>query len=202
MRALVVAVVAFAAMEPLTAATHRFVMHGVGMALHRSHHRRTHRGWEANDAYPVMFAAVVCLGLWIGFHEPRLADLVPIGVGITAYGAAYAAVHDVYIHRRLRWFGDRRPAVLERLADRPRAAPPLRRGALRDAGADRAAARQGQGVSRRAGHGRPTSLTHRRARSGRTAPRRTTALLASVARPRRGAAIGRTPSPRRRRATR
>jgi len=116
MRAVVVAVVAFAAMEPATAATHRFVMHGVGIALHRSHHRRTHRGWEANDAYPVMFAAVVCLGLWIGFHEPRLADLVPIGVGITAYGAAYAAVHDLYIHRRLNWFGEHRHAVLERLA--------------------------------------------------------------------------------------
>ena len=31
MRAVVLAVVAFAAMEPVTAATHRFVMHGVGM---------------------------------------------------------------------------------------------------------------------------------------------------------------------------
>jgi beta-carotene 3-hydroxylase len=117
MRAVVLAVAAFAAMEPLSAATHRFVMHGVGLALHRSHHRRTHRGWEANDAYPLMFAAVVCVGLWIGFHAPRFADLVPIGVGITAYGAAYALVHDVYIHRRLRWFDDRRPALLQRLAD-------------------------------------------------------------------------------------
>ena len=35
--------------------------------------------------------------------------------------------------------------------------------------------RQGPGVSRRAGRGRPTSLTRRTARSGRTAPRRTTA---------------------------
>jgi beta-carotene 3-hydroxylase len=116
MRAVVVVVVAFAAMEPVTAATHRVVMHGVGRALHRSHHRQAHHGWEANDAYPVMFAAVVCVGLWIGFHAPNLADLVPIGVGITAYGAAYALVHDVYIHRRLRWFGDIRPVVLERLA--------------------------------------------------------------------------------------
>jgi beta-carotene 3-hydroxylase len=116
MRAVVLAVVAFAAMEPVTAATHRFVMHGVGIALHRSHHRPTHRGWEGNDAYPLLFAAVVCVGLWVGFHAPRFADLVPIGVGITAYGAAYALVHDVYIHRRLRWFGDRQPAPLERLA--------------------------------------------------------------------------------------
>ena len=116
MRAVVLAIVAFAAMEPVTAATHRFVMHGVGIALHRSHHRRTHRGFEANDAYPVLFAAAVCVGLWLGFHTPALADLVPIGAGVTAYGAAYALVHDVCIHRRLRWFGDRRTAGLERLA--------------------------------------------------------------------------------------
>lgn len=117
MRSLVLGLMAFAAMEPLTAATHRFVMHGIGIRLHRSHHRRSHAGWELNDAYPVMFAAVVCLGLWIGFHEPRWSELVPIGVGVTAYGAAYGVVHDVYIHRRLRWFGDRPVALLDRLAD-------------------------------------------------------------------------------------
>jgi beta-carotene 3-hydroxylase len=116
MRSIVLAVAAFAAMEPATAVTHRLVMHGPGMVLHRSHHVRTHTGWERNDAYPVMFAALVGVGLWLGFHEPRLADLVPIGVGITAYGAAYALVHDVYIHQRLRWFGDRQVPVLARLA--------------------------------------------------------------------------------------
>ncbi|MBA3287882.1 MAG: sterol desaturase family protein [Acidimicrobiia bacterium] len=110
------AIAAFAAMEPVTAATHRFVMHGPGLLLHRSHHRRTHDGWEANDLYPVIFAAVVCLGLWIGFHEPAWDGLVPVGAGVTAYGAAYALVHDVSIHRRLRWFGERRPPALERLA--------------------------------------------------------------------------------------
>ena len=61
------------------------------------------------------------------------------------------------------------------------------------------AARAGPGVSRRAGRGRPTSLTRRTARSGRTAPRRTSARLASAARRRRGAATGRTRAPRRRR---
>ena len=113
---LLLAIIAFAAMEPVTAWTHRFVMHGIGLRLHRSHHRRTHDGWELNDAYPVMFAAVVCIGLWVGFHDPLLAELVPIGAGVTAYGVAYALVHDVYIHRRLRWFGDRRLALLDRLA--------------------------------------------------------------------------------------
>lgn len=109
-------VVAFAAMEPVTAATHRWVMHGVGERLHRSHHRANRGRWEANDAYPVMFAAVVCLGLWVGFNQPGWAGLVPVGVGVTAYGLAYALVHDVYIHGRVAMLGDRRIAHLDRLA--------------------------------------------------------------------------------------
>ena len=113
-----VAVVAFALMEPLTAATHRWIMHGVGQALHRSHHRRRRDGRvEANDWYPVMFAAVVNLGFWAGFNVDGLSTLVPVGVGCTLYGAAYALVHDVYIHRRLGGFGGRRIEPLERLAD-------------------------------------------------------------------------------------
>lgn len=93
---------AFVVMEPITALTHRLVMHGFGWRLHRSHHSSSwqHR-WEANDAFPVMFAGVVCLGLAIGFNVDGFAALVPIGIGITAYGIAYALVHDVYIHRRL-----------------------------------------------------------------------------------------------------
>ena len=117
MTAWVLGAAAFAAMEPVTAATHRFVMHGIGMRLHRSHHRHAPGRLEANDAFPVMFAALVCLGLWIGFNAPRWSELVPIGAGITAYGAVYALVHDVYIHRRLGLFGDRRIASLDRLAD-------------------------------------------------------------------------------------
>lgn len=108
---------AFVVMEPVTAATHRWVMHGVGERLHRSHHRPLTTRWEANDAYPVMFAAVVCLGLWIGFNRPGWSGLVPVGMGVTLYGIAYATVHDVYIHGRLRLFGERRFGVLDRLAD-------------------------------------------------------------------------------------
>jgi beta-carotene 3-hydroxylase len=108
---------AFVLMEPLTAATHRWIMHGLGERLHRSHHRPLATRWEANDAFPVVFAAVVCLGLFIGFNLPGWSALVPAGIGVTAYGLAYGLVHDVYIHGRMRWFGDRRIAALEYLAD-------------------------------------------------------------------------------------
>jgi len=115
-RAALLTGLAFVAMEPITALTHRFVMHGLGMRLHRSHHRRSSGRLEANDVFPVLFAALVGIGLWLGFNAPQFADLVPFGLGVTLYGGAYALVHDVYIHRRLRPFRDRRSAVLERLA--------------------------------------------------------------------------------------
>ncbi len=113
----VIALGAFLAMEPITAATHRWIMHGPGHFLHRSHHQTHTRRWEANDWYPVMFAALVNLGLFAGFNWNGFAVLIPAGIGVTAYGAAYATVHDIYIHRRLDWFGDRRVAVLDYLAD-------------------------------------------------------------------------------------
>ena len=114
---ILIAVVAFGLMEPVTAATHRWVMHGVGAALHRSHHRRRRTRWEANDWYPIMFAGIVNLALFAGFNWDGLASLVPVGVGVTLYGTAYAVVHDVYIHRRLAWFDGRRIESFERLAD-------------------------------------------------------------------------------------
>ena len=154
------------------------------MVLHRSHHRRTHRGWERNDAFPVMFAALVCIGLWLGFHAPRARRPRPdrrrhhglrrgvrrssttststAGCAGSATAACrglerLAAAHDVH-HR----FGGAPYGMLVPVV-------PAR--------AERSAA---------AGRGRPTSLTTRTARSGRTAPRRTSARHASGARRRGG----------------
>lgn len=117
---LLVGLAAFVLMEPFTYLAHRFVMHGPGMGLHRSHHRR----WperrpddpflEANDAFPVMFAGVTMLALAVGFNVDGTTVLLPVCVGSTFYGIAYAFVHDVYIHGRVGW--RRRVALLDRLA--------------------------------------------------------------------------------------
>lgn len=115
--ALLIGLAAFVAMEPVTYAAHRWVMHGIGDRLHRSHHRPPAGRVEANDWFPVLFAAVVLVGLAVGFNVPGWGALVPVGVGVTAYGAVYALVHDVYIHGRLPLFGDRRYALLDRLAE-------------------------------------------------------------------------------------
>jgi beta-carotene 3-hydroxylase len=92
---------AFVAMEGVTYLTHRFVMHGFGMGWHRSHHRRSAGGFEQNDLFPVCFSALGVAAFALGTMGPAIAVLVPIGIGMTAYGAAYLFVHDVYIHRRV-----------------------------------------------------------------------------------------------------
>lgn len=102
-------VVGFVSMEAVSYATHRWLMHGVGRALHRSHHldrpgldRRGHGGtrWEANDLFPVMFS-LIGVALFALATMGGIGWLLPVAVGVTAYGAAYLFVHDVYIHGRL-----------------------------------------------------------------------------------------------------
>jgi beta-carotene 3-hydroxylase len=97
-----VAGAALVLMEPITALVHRFVMHGIGMGWHRSHHEPPRRVVEANDLFPVVFATATIVLLAVGVYVPGAPPiLVPIGIGVTAYGAAYLLVHDVVIHRRL-----------------------------------------------------------------------------------------------------
>lgn len=100
----VVAVAAFVLTEPVAAAVHRFG-HGPGWVLHRSHHRRGGSGVEANDLFPVVLAGVTMVVMALGVAGVRL--LLPVGIGVTAYGLSYAAVHDLYIHRRVRVLPER-----------------------------------------------------------------------------------------------
>jgi beta-carotene 3-hydroxylase len=94
------AIAVFVVMEPVTTVVHRLVMHGGGWGWHRSHHRPSTGRFEANDLYPVVFSAVtigvLCVGVFGG-----VGVLVPVGIGVTAYGAAYTLLHDVAIHGRL-----------------------------------------------------------------------------------------------------
>ncbi len=112
---MLVAVVAFVLMEPVTYAVHHPPVHGAGERLHRSHHQPPKGSWELNDLYPVIFAGVVLVALAVGFNVRGFGALVPVGVGVTLYGAVYALVHDVYIHGRLPLFR-RRIGLLDRLA--------------------------------------------------------------------------------------
>lgn len=93
-----IALIAFVAMEPVAALVHRGIMHGVGWVIHASHHRPREGTFEANDAFPLLFALPTIALFWFGRHDPVA---VAIAVGITLYGVAYSFVHDGYIHERL-----------------------------------------------------------------------------------------------------
>lgn len=115
-RDIATALVAFAAMEPVAYATHRWVMHGVGWGWHASHHAARPTTFERNDLYPVTFASVTIVATAVASRR-RWRPVLAVAAGVTAYGAAYSVVHEIYAHRRAPAL--RRPAApLEMLGSR------------------------------------------------------------------------------------
>ena len=90
-----------AAMEGFAYVMHRWVMHGPGWFLHRSHHRPRSGAWELNDAYAAIFAVPSILLLLAGVRLGWWPGCTWIGAGIAAYGAIYFGFHDWIVHRRL-----------------------------------------------------------------------------------------------------
>lgn len=101
MTPVLVAVLSLLAMEPAVALVHRRVMHGWAWGWHRSHHQRQGRTFEANDLFPLVFAAATIAVMALGAAVAALSPLLWVGAGVTAYGAAYLVVHDLFIHERL-----------------------------------------------------------------------------------------------------
>ena len=89
---------AFVFMEGFAWFTHKYVMHGFLWVWHRSHHSPRTGAFELNDLFAAVFAAPAIVAIYFGVHG--LPPLLPIGIGITAYGAVYAMFHDGLVHRR------------------------------------------------------------------------------------------------------
>jgi beta-carotene 3-hydroxylase len=100
MTSIAIVVAALCAMEGVSYLTHRFVMHGFGIGLHRSHHTANDGGFELNDLYPLMFSSVAIAAFAVGTIA-SVRTLLLVGTGITLYGLSYLFVHEIYIHRRL-----------------------------------------------------------------------------------------------------
>lgn len=112
---LLIAVGGFVAMEGVSYATHRWVMHGAGMRWHRSHHLPSEGRVERNDLFPVLFS-MIGFGVFLAASLTATGWLYWLGGGIAAYGLLYLLVHEVYIHRRVPCpLADRRS--LDRLRD-------------------------------------------------------------------------------------
>jgi len=94
-------VLTFIGMEALAWVLHRHVMHGFMWFLHESHHRpRQSAVFELNDLFGIFFAVPSIVLIYLGTHGHPL--LLAVGLGMTAYGFAYFAFHDVVVHRRIR----------------------------------------------------------------------------------------------------
>ena len=69
-----VAIGVFLLMEPITWATHKYVMHGFLWVLHRDHHQVEPGFFEKNDAFFVIFAVPSMLLIGFGTYDGVVAN--------------------------------------------------------------------------------------------------------------------------------
>jgi len=93
----------FIVMELVAWLSHKYLMHGFLWFFHEDHHQHNTNlePFERNDFFFLLFAVPGVLLLYLGLEELSFAFWV--GLGITIYGFAYFLIHDVFIHRRLKW---------------------------------------------------------------------------------------------------
>ena len=96
---LIIFLAAFAMMESVAWATHKYLMHGPLWVLHKSHHRPRQGIFELNDLFAFYFALPSILFIWLGVNY--IQPLLYVGLGMTAYGAMYFIFHDGIVHRRM-----------------------------------------------------------------------------------------------------
>ncbi len=96
-----------AIMEFVAWFTHKYVMHGILWIWHEDHHKPHHEDdgfFEKNDLFFLVFAVPSAFCYTVGLTYPAYFLLTFVGIGISIYGLIYFLVHDVYIHRRFKWF--------------------------------------------------------------------------------------------------
>ncbi len=97
----------YIAMEFVAWFTHKFVMHGFLWSWHADHHLPHYEKegfFEKNDLFFIVFAVPSAASYMIGTFMPGMLWLLFVGIGISLYGLTYFLIHDVYIHKRFKWF--------------------------------------------------------------------------------------------------
>lgn len=95
------ALAGFIAMEPISWAIHKYVMHGPLWVIHKTHHQpNAASAFELNDLFSLFFGscsiALIIYGLE---HSSALA--LGLGSGVAGYGFVYFILHDLFIHKRI-----------------------------------------------------------------------------------------------------
>lgn len=101
-----IVIATFCAMEGVAWLAHKYLMHGLLWSWHKDHHDPDLKDgfFEKNDLFFVVFALPSMLCYLLGSFVPDLSFLFYIGIGISIYGMVYFLIHDVYIHKRFKWF--------------------------------------------------------------------------------------------------
>jgi len=102
-----VTIAAILTMEFVAWFAHKNLMHGWLWNWHEDHHKPHHEKhgfFEKNDLFFLVFAIPSAFSYIIGLSQPGFFWLLFVGIGISIYGIIYFLIHDVYIHRRFKWF--------------------------------------------------------------------------------------------------
>lgn len=96
---------AYGLMEFVAWSNHKYIMHGFGWFLHKSHHVNRGGWFEWNDVYFVIYAAISMTLCYFGWSRQGGMDYrFWMGCGVAAYGFTYFLLHDIFIHNRIKLF--------------------------------------------------------------------------------------------------
>jgi beta-carotene 3-hydroxylase len=102
MNAILFTILGFAVMEFSGWFIHKYIMHGPLWNIHKTHHQPSKSYFELNDLFSLLFGSIAIILILLGLSD--LDYRFWMGVGISLYGISYFFLHDVLIHRRLKWF--------------------------------------------------------------------------------------------------
>jgi beta-carotene 3-hydroxylase len=91
----------FAGMELFSGLFHKYVMHGPLWFIHKTHHVKGRSIFELNDIFSFTFGCIATTLVFMGLAEQDWR--LWVGLGIILYGGVYFVVHDIFIHRRIKW---------------------------------------------------------------------------------------------------
>ncbi|MFD2034464.1 sterol desaturase family protein [Belliella marina] len=102
MYAFLYTILGFTAMEISGWFIHKYIMHGPLWQIHKTHHQASKSFFELNDLFSLLFGSIAIILIIVGVGQ--LDYRFWMGMGISIYGFSYFFLHDVLIHRRLKWF--------------------------------------------------------------------------------------------------
>jgi beta-carotene 3-hydroxylase len=102
MYAIIFIILGFAVMEFSGWFIHKYIMHGPLWGIHKTHHEHSKTFFELNDLFSLLFGSIAVLLIFLGVD--KLDYRFWMGIGISIYGISYFIIHDVLVHRRIKWF--------------------------------------------------------------------------------------------------